>query len=77
MWGAQGGICKYIFFNLIACSLYKAKDLSAPSHEKSMEEWRYGPTHSFPQQGQSCVGLRTRSSMVVNTEVYIRQELNP
>jgi hypothetical protein len=29
--GAQGGICKYIFFNPVGCCfLYKAKDLSAP-----------------------------------------------
>jgi hypothetical protein len=31
--GAQGGICKYIFLSPVAsCFLYKAKDLSAPSH---------------------------------------------
>jgi hypothetical protein len=32
--GGQGGICKVntFFFNPVACFLYKAKDLSAPSY---------------------------------------------
>jgi hypothetical protein len=35
--GAQGGICKYIFSNPVACFLYTAEDLSAPVVQKATQ----------------------------------------